>query len=302
MRAMRERVRVHDIHAWTRGFLDVLAQVDQPTTTKTLTRRDAEGLAAELSAAPALVLLLDHDGTLVDLAPTPDAAAPDAPLLVLLTRLASQPNTAVHVISGRSPDSLTRWYGALPIHLHAEHGALWRPPGGDWSVSDATLEPWRARILEVMSSFATRTAGAFVEEKSVALAWHYRGADPEFGAAAARELRHHLRALLASAPVEIIAGNKVVEARPIGVDKGQAARRALALAPPGARVLAIGDDRTDEDLFAAVPADGVTIAVGDNVAQASWRLPDPTAVRWFLGDLRPRETDATPRRKAQGAT
>ena len=75
-------------------------------------------LAARLQAAPGLFLLLDYDGTLVPFAPTPDLAEPDDELILLLQELAARPLTEVHVVSGRSRETLERWLGALPIAPH----------------------------------------------------------------------------------------------------------------------------------------------------------------------------------------
>lgn len=101
---------------------------------------------------------------------------------------------------------------------------------------------------------------------------------------AGRELRHHLRALLANAPVEVIAGSKVIEVRPQGVHKGLAVGRALECSP-GAALLAFGDDRTDEDLFAALPEGAIAVAVGDSPSRAAWRVADPASVRGLLASI-----------------
>ncbi|MFZ5477590.1 MAG: trehalose-phosphatase, partial [Myxococcota bacterium] len=126
--------------------------------------------------------------------------------------------------------------------------------------------------------------GAFVEEKTLGLAWHYRRADVEHGAAAARELRHHLRALLANAPVEVLAGSKVIEVRPQGATKALAVQRALAHAPD-ATLLAFGDDHTDDDLFAALPEGSLAVGVGDRPLGATARVADPAGVRVLIGRL-----------------
>jgi trehalose 6-phosphate synthase/phosphatase len=89
--------------------------------------RTVETLAARLEAAPVLVLLLDYAGTLVPFAPTPELAEPDVELIALLRGLAARPDTEIHIVSGRTPETLERWLGALPIGLHAEHGFLSRP-------------------------------------------------------------------------------------------------------------------------------------------------------------------------------
>src|SRR5439155_1435527 len=75
---------------------------------------------------------------------------------------------------------------------------------------------WRERALAILEQAAARTPGSLVEHKTVSLAWHYRMADPEFGAAQANELRLHLTELLSNLPVEIVAGAKMIEVRPHG--------------------------------------------------------------------------------------
>src|SRR5206468_2953748 len=91
---------------------------------------------------------------------------------------------------------------------------------------DGTLVP-HASVPELatadeplLDQAAARTPGSLVEHKTVSLAWHYRMADPEFGAAQANELRLHLTELLSNLPVEIVPGDKMIEVRPHGVHKG----------------------------------------------------------------------------------
>jgi trehalose 6-phosphate synthase/phosphatase len=129
-----------------------------------------------------------------------------------------------------------------------------------------------------------RVPGAFIEEKSTSLAWHYRMADGEFGANQAKELHLHLSQTFSNAPVEVLAGEKVVEVRPHGVHKGVIIER-LKPAAEGARMMAIGDDQTDEDLFAALPGDAVAIHVGPRPSRAQYRIPDVTAARRLLWAL-----------------
>ena len=179
-------------------------------------------LAARLQAAPVLFLLLDYDGTLVPFAPTPDLAEPDDELILLLQELAARPLTEVHVVSGRTRETLERWLGALPIGLHAEHGFSSRAPGAStWSTGAVPPQDWRPGVLALMRAFAARTPGALVEEKSAGVAWHYRLADPELGASQARALKLELALLLGPAPVEILDGAKVIEVLARGVHKGR---------------------------------------------------------------------------------
>jgi trehalose 6-phosphate synthase/phosphatase len=237
--------------------------------------------------APHLRLLLDYDGTLVPFAPTPDLAAPDAELLALLRALAARPRTEVHLISGRSRETMESWLGEVPVGLHAEHGYWSRRAGCESWTSDRrqpTTE-WRAAVLDIFEDFATRTPGSLIEEKTASVAWHYRSSDPEFGEAQARELLLHLREILSNVPVEIVPGNKVIEARPHGVHKGRIVERLLDGRPAGATLLAMGDDRTDEDLFAALPEDALAIHVGPTPSRAPLRLASVADARALLRSL-----------------
>jgi len=235
-----------------------------------------------IAAAPRICLLLDYDGTLVPFASTPELARPDEGLLDLLGRLAALPGVAVHVVSGRRRASLERWLGALPIGLHAEHGFWSRPPRGEWSAMELGDTSWREPVLAILRDFAERTPGSFVEEKTAGHAWHYRGAEPEYGAERARELSLHLATLLSNAPVEILPGDRVLEVRPHGVNKGQVVRAVLEGGEARALLVAVGDDQTDEDLFAALPEDAIGVHVGPAPSRAPLRLADVRAARAFL--------------------
>jgi trehalose 6-phosphate synthase/phosphatase len=250
-----------------------------------------ETLAARLRAAPTLLLLLDYDGTLVPFTWTPELARPDDELIALLRDLAARPRTEVHIVSGRPRESLESWLGALPIGLHAEHGLSSRAPtAAVWLSRTPSPQAWRRAVLDLFRAFAARTPGALVEETSAGVAWHYRAADPELGTARARALGPELAALLASAPVEILSGAKVIEVRPRGVHKGRLVSSLVARAPAGALLVAIGDDRTDEDLFAALPPGALAIHVGPEPTRASIHLggvPDVRALLRAIAEARP---------------
>ena len=126
--------------------------------------------------------------------------------------------------------------------------------------------------------------GKIVEEKEESIAWHYRMADPEQADLRAPELVDHLLNLTAKTDLQIVQGNKVVEVRRAGVDKGSAASFWL-----GERehdfILAIGDDITDEDMFKALPASAVTIRVGITGTQAQYNTRNCAEVIDLLRSL-----------------
>ncbi|HZA98773.1 MAG TPA: bifunctional alpha,alpha-trehalose-phosphate synthase (UDP-forming)/trehalose-phosphatase [Gemmatimonadales bacterium] len=286
---LRNRVATYDVHHWASTFLHQLESVTLPAQE---TRAPAGAAAArrELSArlreSEDLLALLDYDGTLVPYTATPELARPDPTLLELLGALAARPRTEIHVVSGRARETLEHWLGDLPIALHAEHGFWSRGVNGaDWTPAADVTGAWREAALGILRDITARTPGSLIEVKSVALAWHYRMADREAGERRANELRLHLSQLLSNQPVEILAGHKVVEIRPYGIHKG----RILPPLPPeqlaSTTVLAMGDDRTDEDLFAALPPNGISIKVGPGPTLARFRIDGVPAARAVLQSL-----------------
>jgi trehalose 6-phosphate synthase/phosphatase len=121
-----------------------------------------------------------------------------------------------------------------------------------------------------------------IEEKAVGLAWHYRMVDPELGQRQATELRIHLAHLFCNVPVEILVGQKVVELRPHGTNKGLVAAGLVSRLQPRATIVAFGDDATDEDLFRALPSQALTLHVGRLASRAAYRLDDVAAARRYL--------------------
>jgi trehalose 6-phosphate synthase/phosphatase len=284
MKALRTQVKSRDVHWWVSDFLNTLQSMSPPSA-----GQGAAGGAeavARLKQAPHRVLLIDYDGTLVGVAPRPELALPDPELKMLLTRLAALPNTSVHVVSGRLKETLEAWLGELPVGLHAEHG-LWSRlgPGAPWRMLEGVSPEGKEQARPVMEAFAARVSGSFLEEKTASLAWHYRQVDPGYGVSQARELRLKLAETFVHGPMEVLPGDKVVEVRPRGVHKGRVVALVLEGAPRGALVAAFGDDRTDEDLFAALPEEGLSVHVGGQPSRATHRVAGPTEVRKVLAAL-----------------
>ena len=288
MSAVRRRILKHDVHQWVSAFLAALdsasSQSESEPAVTQATASEIEALVGQVRAAPSLTLLLDYDGTLVPFAGTPDRAAPDEALLALLGALAGRPNTRVHVISGRSSKDLERWLGHLPVGLHAEHG-LWSraAPGAPWQKLLDPPTDWKQQVRPILELFTSRTPGTLIEEKTATLAWHYRMADPSFAAIQAKELRLHLNDLLSNLPVEVVPGHKVLELRVQGANKGAVV--STVLPQEGQTVLAMGDDHTDEDLFAALPSGAFAVHVGPGESRAPYRLSGPYAARRLLQSL-----------------
>jgi trehalose 6-phosphate synthase/phosphatase len=203
--------------------------------------------------------------------------------------LARAPAQLAAVVSGRPKAELERFFGRTAgLWLAAEHGAILRGPGREWETLRPSLpREWKQRVHPVLEHFVLRTPGSFVEEKEYSLVWHYRMADPEFGEWLSHELLATLEELLAETELRAVPGKKSVEVRLTWATKAEVARRLEAEMGPFDFRLALGDDRTDEDLFAAMPADAYTVHVGDGPSRARFRLPTPEAARLLLQKLAP---------------
>jgi trehalose 6-phosphate synthase/phosphatase len=284
---LRERVATFDVHRWVSSFIEQLEKVTEPAARAlSPTGREAElreALSRALERNDELLLLLDYDGTLMPFTATPELARPDAGLLHLLRALAARPETELHIVSGRGREALEQWVGSLPIWLHAEHGFWSRPPGqAEWHPSADIHGSWREPVLAILRDITARTPGSLIEVKAVAIAWHYRLADLETGARRANELRIHLNQLLSNQPVEILAGNRVLEIRPYGVHKGRILPPLSPEREARTTIVAIGDDRTDEDLFTSLPPDAISVKVGPGATRAGFRLDSTSSVRALL--------------------
>jgi trehalose 6-phosphate synthase/phosphatase len=293
MRALRSRVAENDVARWAGGFLSDLdrAASARDASPQPRPRRAADSDASRVERAlerarafERRLILLDYDGTLVPFAAVPELAAPDAELLDLLAELANVPGNEVHLLTGRSRPSVESWLGHLPLGFATEHGLLSRTPDGHWTSPRARGGAWLEPAVALFSDLAKRTPGALVEVKTASVAFHYRRSDPLLAAARLREARERIATLPDAEEAEVLDGSAVLELRARGVHKGLAAAT-LAAGYPGAAVFAAGDDRTDEDTFAALPEDAVTLRVGRGSTLARFRVFDSREVRALLRAL-----------------
>ena len=284
---MQNRLRRHDVARWAGDFLKELISMSPPPEkfyAKPLRPTAEKELIQHYQHSTRRLFLLDYDGTLVAFAKRPELAKPTDDLLKILYHLAGDLGNEVVLISGRNKGTLQDWFGELPIGLVAEHGAWIRTRDEDWKMIKPLTAEWKTKLLPVLEVYADRLPGAFVEEKDFSLVWHYRASDPEEGTLAARELTDDLLAFTSNIDVQVLQGNKVVEVRTAGVNKGVASQYWLAK-DNFDFMLAIGDDFTDEEMFAVLPGSAYSIRVGINRTHARFTVRERTEVLQLLERL-----------------
>jgi trehalose 6-phosphate phosphatase len=228
-----------------------------------------------------LALFLDFDGTLVELAETPDAIRVSPQLSPLLGRLAERLRGRLGIVSGRAIRDLERHLSCAGIAVSGSHGLELRLRDGSFVPLAAPRGLDQARERSIR--FASAIPGLLVEDKPFSIAIHYRQA-PEREA----EVHGFMGRLAEAAGLTIQQGKMVAELRPPGADKGDALR-ALMTEPEfaGARPVFVGDDQTDEDAFrAAAELGGGGVLVGSpRETAAKWRLDGVAEVSAWLQRL-----------------
>ncbi len=289
---MAKRLLRSDSAAWARGFLSALnrnqQEADPDENFATLLNVTTRIVGAAQTQAQTAALFLDYDGTLRDFVDVPDEAVPDSGLCPLLQRLAAHPGIRLTIVSGRPSEFLEKHFAGLGVTLVGEHGYRWLIEGqSEWElVNEHVDNDWKDVVLPHLEQAADQTPGANIEEKRSALVWHYRRADPEFGAWQARGLLEELTDVTASLPVSVHHGKKIVEVASQLVNKGQAVKSLVQRWEP-TEVLVAGDDQTDETMFALEFDEDInfdTVKIGKGSTRAT-RRTDIAGLRTFLENL-----------------
>jgi trehalose 6-phosphate synthase/phosphatase len=275
IQALHKRLSSYTVVEWMNDFISQLSEIkliQVAQETRLVSHAVGKRMLDEYSRANKRLLLLDYDGTLVSYSKHPAMANPGENLLALLKNLCDDECNDVVIISGRDRESLEQWLGALPLTLIAEHGTSVRHKGGKWEDLSVESAEWKLMIQPILDLYVKRSPGAFVEEKRNTLVWHYRNVNPELGFIRSRELLDNLHHMIRNTSLQILDGNKVVEVKLAGVDKGSATRRIMGQSPYDF-IIAIGDDKTDEDMFRALSDHGYSIKIGRENTVAQYYVP-----------------------------
>jgi trehalose 6-phosphate phosphatase len=249
-------------------------------TREQITSTEKERARALLDCPEAYALFLDIDGTLLEMAPAPDAVHVPPALPAILEELVFGLNGAVALLTGRRIASADRLLHPLRLIACGVHGTELRSElGGQIAMLAPPIPPALAAAVTALGGLAD---GVLIERKGAGIAVHYRHA-PQLRDRLATELR----GIVAScAGLVLREGRMVLEIGPGGFSKGSALALLHAQAPfAGRRPVMIGDDSGDETaLHEAEARGGVALRVaGEHFSAAAADFAGVEAVRGFLG-------------------
>ena len=288
-REMMQRLARYTVQRWAAEFiksLEGVKEIQEFTLTRKINSARMRNIIDSYKDSKKRILFLDYDGTLSGFKKNPEDAKPDDQLYNILQELTSDEKNMVVIISGRDKETLGRWFDLKSnIHFVAEHGVWFRNPGENWHMLEQINNDWKESVQPLLEYYVDRTPKSFIEHKNFSLVWHYRKSDPDLGMQRAWELKDELRTLTSNLNLEIMDGDKVLEIKYSGINKGRAALHKIGKEHYDF-VLAVGDDWTDEFTFDAMPEGAYTIKVGTKTTKASYYIESVDQVRELLCRLR----------------
>lgn len=256
----------------------LLSQADEMMAT---TLRDEIEMACR---AEDLIIGLDYDGTLVDIVDEPAEARLPSSTARLLERLNSIPKTTVAIISGRGLQDLQNVSSLIDsLILVGSHGLEWNDVGrvkdGTTASLAGTSSDKRCRLISMLEPLLTQAPGIRIEEKPYSLALHYRQANQMSREILMRELPDIVATF---EDIHQLHGHCVVELSWQQLNKGECVRALRDRVGAEAKIIFIGDDKTDEHAMKALKKGDIGIKVGTHSTAARYQVQDPSEVLRLL--------------------
>lgn len=269
-----DTVHANTVQKWVWRFISRQVRTVEDHTQKHRTPAlDAKLMKDRYNKAGKRTFLFDYDGSLTPIVRDPAAALPSDRLKQILKALVSDPCNRVWIVSGRDGEFLDKILGDIgKLGFSAEHGCFLKSaPAFDseepavWTnLAQQADMSWQTEVRKIFEYFTEETQGSSIEYKHAALTWHYRRADPEFGAYQAKECFEYLMQTVGQKyEVEVMAGKANVEVRPRQFNKGEIIKSIVEREKPEF-VMCIGDDLTDEDMFKVLASRPVELGNDDD--------------------------------------
>jgi trehalose 6-phosphate synthase/phosphatase len=282
---MQNRLKRYNVFTWASDFFNQVNEIKkelQKMKVVYIDRNTLNCIKKRYQESQKRLFLIDYDGTLTPIAKLPEMALLNKKTKHLLKRIIADNRNTVAIISGREKEFIETQFRNMDAILIAEHGYYIKYPDGVWSNNVEVNISWKKKILPVLNDYVDRCDGSMIEEKYASLVWHYRNADEEIASLRIHELIDDLTEILKNETnLHILEGDKVLEVKSLLYDKGSAASGLISKEEYDF-ILAIGDDKTDEDLFKIIPKNGFTIKVGSAPSKARFNIRNQSQIYEIL--------------------
>lgn len=287
---MKDYLKHYTASIWAESFINQLTSREKSDINKKINLSiETEQAKLKKKVKNKTLLFLDFDGTLAPIQNNPSAVKLDAKTKKLLQKMTQNPKYEIVLVTGRDRKFISQAMQGIPCYLACEHGASffdyqkkkWR------NLTASKRKPWVKDALEIMGLYQKRVPQSFVEKKQYALCWHYRRSPESFAKLQARHLYSDLIDGMKNYPVTVSSGKKIVEVKSLEANKGYFCEWFLErYAKDHVETFAIGDDKTDEDMFKVLNKRAHTIKVGSNTdSYADYYLEDQADVFGLLNKL-----------------
>jgi trehalose 6-phosphate synthase/phosphatase len=272
---MQERLQNYDVFTWANDFFNQADEIKSEQiemSVRYIDQKVIKEMKDQYHRTESRIIFIDYDGTLIPFSKYPEQAVINEKAENIIMRLSNDERNRIVIISGRDQAFLERQFTKANVTLIAEHGFFIKEPNKDWITNISIELAWKQKVTPLLDEYVDRCTGSFIEEKYASLAWHFRNVDEEFAELRINELKDDLHEILKNeSKLEVLEGNKVLEIKSMLYNKGSVAAELLCK-HPYTFTLAIGDDKTDEDLFKAMPDNAFTIKVGTSLSIAKYNL------------------------------
>jgi trehalose 6-phosphate synthase/phosphatase len=283
---MKHRQQRNTALNWSVTFLESLRNIkirQANIQSHSFNARTASKVTSAYQAAKKRLLLFDYNGTLVPVPKDGRTKPPPPALLHLLDRLSRNKRNRVAIITDNSRPLIDRWFREHHVDLIACSDAAFRR-NGKWTDEPELATSWQEEARPILEKYVIRTPGSYIDEKRYALIWHFENAENELGEVRARELIDDLRSFTGMENLQVNELGSLIEIRNAESHKASMLRNYLDEEKYDF-IFAVGDDQSNEAMFAVLPDDACTVRIGSTITSARYNLSDQTRLLSFLDEL-----------------
>ncbi len=284
---LQKRLKHYDVKKWADDFKEHLIKIkneQQSLAEKYLSPKNRLKIIKDYQKSSQRLFLINYDGTLIPYHLKFKESGPSQKVFSIIKSLSQDVKNSVIILSGREKEILDRWFSNLQVDLIAEHGAWLKKNPNNWKTIKPLAGDWKDEIKPILELHTNRTPGSFIQEKEFSLVWYYINAEPSFGRTRAMELMNSIAHLISNLGLEAIHGDKVIEIKSAGINKGITAYQWVT-EKKWDFIMAIGDDWSDEYTFSYLPTSAYSIKVGPGISKAKYNTRSSIEVLALLKEL-----------------